>query len=34
MPLSLFRRLKPALKNTDLVYLQGWGEPLTHPDFL
>jgi MoaA/NifB/PqqE/SkfB family radical SAM enzyme len=34
MPLSLFRRLKPVLQKTDLVYLQGWGEPFTHPEFL
>ncbi len=34
MPLSLFQGLKPALKKTKLVFLQGWGEPLTHPDFL
>lgn len=33
MPLELFRRLKSTLKKTDLVFLQGWGEPFTHPDF-
>ena len=34
MPLALFNRLIPVFKKTRLVYLQGWGEPLTHPDFL
>ena len=33
MEVDLFRRLLPILKKTDLVYLQGWGEPFTHPDF-
>ena len=28
-----FDRLIPAFKRTDLVYLQGWGEPFLHPDF-
>ncbi|MFO8174196.1 MAG: radical SAM protein [Longimicrobiales bacterium] len=28
-----FRRLLPALSAAKLVYLQGWGEPLLHPDF-
>lgn len=28
MPMGVFRRLIPFLKYTDLVYLQGWGEPL------
>jgi MoaA/NifB/PqqE/SkfB family radical SAM enzyme len=27
-----FALLLPALQYTDLVYLQGWGEPLLHPD--
>jgi len=28
-----FTRLLPHLSAADLVYLQGWGEPLLHPDF-
>jgi MoaA/NifB/PqqE/SkfB family radical SAM enzyme len=32
MPLALFRRLLPSLGNTELVFLQGWGEPMMHPD--
>lgn len=27
-----FKRLEPSFSKTDLVYLQGWGEPLLHPD--
>ncbi len=30
---ALFKKLLPALKHTALAYLQGWGEPLLHPDF-
>jgi MoaA/NifB/PqqE/SkfB family radical SAM enzyme len=30
MPFNLFSTLVPFLKHTDLVYLQGWGEPLLH----
>jgi MoaA/NifB/PqqE/SkfB family radical SAM enzyme len=33
MPIELFHELIPFLKYTDLVYLQGWGEPLLHHDF-
>ena len=33
LPLSTFRRLLPILAKTRLVHLQGWGEPLLHPDF-
>jgi MoaA/NifB/PqqE/SkfB family radical SAM enzyme len=33
MPMGLFHELIPFLKYTDLVYLQGWGEPLLHHDF-
>ena len=33
MPIELFHELIPFLKYTDLVYLQGWGEPLLHKDF-
>jgi MoaA/NifB/PqqE/SkfB family radical SAM enzyme len=29
-----FTELLPALPRTDLVFLQGWGEPLLHPRFL
>jgi len=32
MPLSVFDRLLPELSQAGLVYLQGWGEPLLHPD--
>jgi MoaA/NifB/PqqE/SkfB family radical SAM enzyme len=30
---ATFRRLIPAFRKTGLVFLQGWGEPLLHPDF-
>jgi MoaA/NifB/PqqE/SkfB family radical SAM enzyme len=33
LPLGAFRKLVPAFSNTHLVYLQGWGEPFTHPQF-
>jgi len=33
MPLSVFKKLSPAFSRTGLVYLQGWGEPLLHPEF-
>jgi MoaA/NifB/PqqE/SkfB family radical SAM enzyme len=33
MSLEDFRRLTPVLRATRLVHLQGWGEPLIHPDF-
>jgi MoaA/NifB/PqqE/SkfB family radical SAM enzyme len=33
LPLELFRRLSPAFGRAGLVYLQGWGEPFTHPQF-
>jgi MoaA/NifB/PqqE/SkfB family radical SAM enzyme len=32
MPFSLFKQLLPYIGYTDLVYLQGWGEPLLNPD--
>ena len=32
-PLELYRSLIPAFDRTKLVFLQGWGEPFTHPDF-
>jgi len=32
MPMELFRELMPFVRYTDLVYLQGWGEPLLHKD--
>jgi MoaA/NifB/PqqE/SkfB family radical SAM enzyme len=34
MSLEGFTALVPFLRHTDLVYLQGWGEPLLHPHFL
>ena len=32
MSISLFHELVPFLRSTDLVYLQGWGEPLLNND--
>ena len=32
MPIELFCKLVPFLRHTDLVYLQGWGEPLLNND--
>jgi MoaA/NifB/PqqE/SkfB family radical SAM enzyme len=32
-PIEAFRNLIPAFRKTELVYLQGWGEPFTHPQF-
>ena len=32
MPIDLFHKLVPFLRYTDLVYLQGWGEPLLNND--
>ena len=28
-----FKKISPALYKTRLAYLQGWGEPFTHPEF-
>jgi len=33
MTLELFNQLTPFLRHVDLVYLQGWGEPLLNTDF-
>lgn len=33
MSMETFKRLLPVLNKTSLAYLQGWGEPLLHPDF-
>ena len=33
LPMEVFQNLIPALAKTRLVYLQGWGEPFTHPHF-
>ncbi len=30
---SIYELLRPAFQKTRLVYLQGWGEPFTHPNF-
>jgi MoaA/NifB/PqqE/SkfB family radical SAM enzyme len=30
---DVYERLRPVFQKTRLVYLQGWGEPFTHPDF-
>jgi MoaA/NifB/PqqE/SkfB family radical SAM enzyme len=31
--MELFLKIVPAFRKTKLVFLQGWGEPFTHPDF-
>ncbi|WP_028573721.1 radical SAM protein [Desulfonatronovibrio hydrogenovorans] len=33
MPLKVFQGLSTSFSSIGLVYLQGWGEPLLHPDF-
>jgi len=33
LPVDTFQKLRPAFRKTKLVHLQGWGEPLLHPDF-
>ena len=33
MTAKTFERLLPTMANVDLVHLQGWGEPLLHPNF-
>jgi MoaA/NifB/PqqE/SkfB family radical SAM enzyme len=33
LSLEAFRNLIPAFGKTNLVYLQGWGEPFMHPQF-
>jgi MoaA/NifB/PqqE/SkfB family radical SAM enzyme len=33
MDMQTFETLKPNFAITDLVFLQGWGEPLLHPQF-
>lgn len=33
LSLTTFSQLLPAFAQTNLVYLQGWGEPLLNPDF-
>jgi MoaA/NifB/PqqE/SkfB family radical SAM enzyme len=33
LSLETFKKLKPALPRTDLVHLQGWGEPFLNPEF-
>lgn len=32
-PLGAFQKLQPAFQKARLIHLQGWGEPLLHPDF-
>ncbi len=34
MSMKVFSSLSPAFARTGLVYLQGWGEPMLHPEFL
>jgi len=33
MDFALFEKLTPVLPFTGMIYLQGWGEPFTHPEF-
>ena len=33
LSMEAFTNLVPAFSTTKLVYLQGWGEPFTHPQF-
>jgi len=33
LSLETFKRLNPVLSRTDLVHLQGWGEPFLNPEF-
>lgn len=33
MNMQTFQRLQPTFALADMVYLQGWGEPLLHPQF-
>jgi MoaA/NifB/PqqE/SkfB family radical SAM enzyme len=33
MDAQTFERLRPSFPSADLVFLQGWGEPLLHPEF-
>ena len=33
MDLQVFSRFVSRVKNADLIYLQGWGEPFVHPGF-
>jgi MoaA/NifB/PqqE/SkfB family radical SAM enzyme len=33
LPPDLFARLRPALRQARYLHLQGWGEPLLHPEF-
>ena len=33
MAMETFEALLPAFPAADLVFLQGWGEPLLHPAF-
>lgn len=33
LTMELFQNLIPAFAKTNLVHLQGWGEPFTHPEF-
>jgi MoaA/NifB/PqqE/SkfB family radical SAM enzyme len=33
MPMEVFERLEPFFPSADLIFLQGWGEPLLHPRF-
>ncbi|SDN60991.1 Radical SAM superfamily enzyme, MoaA/NifB/PqqE/SkfB family [Desulfonauticus submarinus] len=34
IPLNILEALNPLLRNVELVYLQGWGEPLLYPNLL
>lgn len=34
LPIELFEKIVPAFKKTKLLFLQGWGEPFTNPQFV
>ena len=34
LPMEIYEKVIPAFKRTKLVFLQGWGEPFTHPQFI
>lgn len=34
LPMEIYEKIVPAFERTKLVFLQGWGEPFTHPQFI
>lgn len=34
LPLDVVESLEPVFERTEMVYFQGWGEPLVHPDLV